>query len=278
VSFLEYALSKNDHRGDHQQIQISYDKITEFRVADVVAVDIEPKTLPLHATAVRKCYFEIELNAFVFCFHAKSIAADSSICKIDGLYGINRIIAWMIRLGQLQAFLAIAGAGSLTAAAERLGMSQPSLSRALAELEAELGGAAFTRGRSGAKLTDLGLRIMPHAREIYSRLERIHDEAEQSNAIKGRLRVGAIPSASVCFIPQLIARFGRRFQHVEISLFEEPSQSDDRLNEWLRSGTIDLAFVELPFNGAETCELLVDELCAVVPTASALGKSEQVSV
>jgi DNA-binding transcriptional LysR family regulator len=184
----------------------------------------------------------------------------------------------MPTLAQLQAFLSIADASSFTRAAEDLGISQSSLSHALATFETEIGGRVLDRGRHGAQLTDLGRRIEPYARDVIAALGRIDDEAQRSTGIAGRVRLGVIPSASLQLMPNLVGRFTRRYPRVEVSLFEEPSQDQTRLTEWLERKTIDLAIVELPFSAMETCELAADELCAVVSGASEFAANTHVSI
>jgi DNA-binding transcriptional LysR family regulator len=61
-------------------------------------------------------------------------------------------------------------------------------------------------------------------------------------------------------------------------LLEEPSQSAQLLEEWLRTQTIDPALIQLPAVGTKTTALMRDELCAILPTSSPLGRRRQVSI
>jgi DNA-binding transcriptional LysR family regulator len=120
---------------------------------------------------------------------------------------------------------------------------------------------------------------LPYARQVLSSLDAIR--AETSNAtglLAGRVRVGSIPSAAVAFLPRTIARFTRAHPNVEIVLLEEPSQSMQLLEEWLRAQTIDVALVHLPGVGVRTTMLMRDELCAIVPSSSSLSKRRQLSI
>ena len=75
-------------------------------------------------------------------------------------------------LAQFQVFVAIVDAGSFTEAAKALGMTQSSVSQAIASLEAELGVSLLTRGREGVSLTEIGARLITHVREVLNRAER----------------------------------------------------------------------------------------------------------
>lgn len=67
---------------------------------------------------------------------------------------------------QVNYFLAAAGAGSLTQAAQELGISQPTLSEQIRKLEQSVGVALFTRAKQGLTLTEAGQRFLPHARKV----------------------------------------------------------------------------------------------------------------
>lgn len=103
-------------------------------------------------------------------------------------------------------FLAVAEAGSLSAAAKRLRVAQPTVSRRLVELEAELGEALFVRSVEGARLTGLGERLLEPARrmaEWASELERAAEKNE--SAPSGVVRITAPPGLAF----ELLAPFAR---------------------------------------------------------------------
>lgn len=75
-----------------------------------------------------------------------------------------------------------------------------------------------------------------------------------------------------------MAHFSRRHAGVELVLLEEPSQGTQQLLEWLGSGTIDIALLELPVNGVEVTPFMHDELCALVPSRSPLAALKHLSV
>jgi DNA-binding transcriptional LysR family regulator len=183
-----------------------------------------------------------------------------------------------MEIHQLRAFDAIAREGSFLAAAARLDVSQSSLSHAIAALERELGARLLDRGRYGAKPTDAGRRILPYARQVLASLDAIRAETDSTGLLSGRVRVGSIPSAAVAFLPKVIARFARDYPNVEVVLLEEPSQSTQPIEEWLRAHMIDVALVQLPVAGLKTVTLMRDELCAILPAGSPLASRRQLSV
>ncbi len=98
---------------------------------------------------------------------------------------------------RLLVFRAVAHAGSFSAAARDLHLSQPSVSRAVAALEAELGVVLLLRRRDGLLLTDAGRELLGRADAVAGQLARAADEmAARRRLERGRIRLGAFPSAA----------------------------------------------------------------------------------
>lgn len=113
---------------------------------------------------------------------------------------------------QLIAFLAVADLGNLTAAAERLHLTQPALTKRLATLEDELGTPLFLRQRRGMELTPAGRVYLRHAR----RIEQEHRQAREEIGILAdagieTLRIGAGPLFHLRFVAPAFAALRRRF-------------------------------------------------------------------
>jgi DNA-binding transcriptional LysR family regulator len=184
-----------------------------------------------------------------------------------------------MQIHQLRALAAISGTKSFTTAAEQLEMSQSSLSHAVAGLEKELGVRLFERGRHGAQITDVGRRVLVHARQVLAALDSIYAEADNAaDSVSGRIRIGSIPSAAVAFLPKVIAQLNAEYRNVEVVLIEEPSQGPEQLVTLLRDHTLDAAILELPLREIPTVPLLRDELCALVSSKSNLALRKQVSI
>ncbi|WP_397534308.1 LysR family transcriptional regulator [Roseateles sp.] len=141
---------------------------------------------------------------------------------------------------QLQSFLAVAEAGSLSRAAPLLGQSQPSLSRQLASLEASVGQALFERHSRGLTLTAAGRALLPAARRMREGAQDLSlAVAAQGQQLAGTVRLTASEIVSAYFLPELLA--GLRRQHPEIQLELVASNEVENLLE--RSADIALRMV-----------------------------------
>src|SRR5437870_4959801 len=99
-------------------------------------------------------------------------------------------------------FLEIAQQGNLTHSAQRLGVSQPSLTLAMQRLEQCMGTAIFIRSRQGVKLTKAGDRLLSEARALMGQWENLRQQAVASmNEIRGRFSLGCHPSVARYTLP-----------------------------------------------------------------------------
>src|SRR4051812_6921921 len=98
-------------------------------------------------------------------------------------------------------FLAVAEAGSLSGAARRLQIGQPSVTRKLAALEYTLGAKLFRRGVEGASLTSAGERLLEPARKMAEWAGEVGRAAERSNAApRGQVRITSTPYVAYDFL------------------------------------------------------------------------------
>lgn len=126
----------------------------------------------------------------------------------------------------VDAIVAIADAGSLRGAAERIGKSQPALTKALRQAEDALGARIFTRTARGVEPTEIGRAVIARARVIRAEMRKLDEEVRQIQGDRsGSLNVTVSPLAAVRIIPQVMDRFRRRFPgvHVQISGGHPPS-------------------------------------------------------
>ncbi|WP_406297736.1 LysR family transcriptional regulator [Embleya sp. NBC_00888] len=143
----------------------------------------------------------------------------------------------------LRALVAVADCGGFGVAAGRLSITQPALSKQIQALEAEVGGALFTRGRRGAEATRLGQALLPEARELVRRVDALSRRAAQfKRGEAGSLAVG-FGLSGIDLAPQAVAAFRRRFPGVEITLEDMSSNAQV---EAVRAGDLDVGFVRLP--------------------------------
>ncbi|TDO47159.1 DNA-binding transcriptional LysR family regulator [Kribbella sp. VKM Ac-2527] len=141
----------------------------------------------------------------------------------------------------LEVFRTVAQYGSITAAARRLSFTQSAVSRQIATLEAEVGARVFDRLPRGVTLTEEGRTLLPHAEAVLDRLATARrDLGELAGLGRGRLRVGAFPTAVAALVPQALASFRDAYPDVDLSLVEGLTPV---LLERLAAGDADIAVV-----------------------------------
>jgi DNA-binding transcriptional LysR family regulator len=149
-----------------------------------------------------------------------------------------------VRLRQLAYLRETARAGGVTLAAEQLGVSQPALSRALAELERRVGVPLFERDGRRRRLTGEGEEVLAFAERVGAQAEALRERlSERARGERGPLRVGMIDAASLYVLPDVVRRFRERFPDVDLTLTVDTSSA---LLERLRRFELDLAFVVGP--------------------------------
>lgn len=150
-----------------------------------------------------------------------------------------------VKLRHIRAFLDIAADGTLTSVARRQGVTQPALSRTLAELEDLLGVALFRREQRRLILTEAGLTFRHHASLAMQALEAAA-AAVQPDARRGAIRVGLLPTAAARLFP----RVALRFQDVDPeTLLKIETGPHPYLLGLLRAGQIDLMIGRMPVAG-----------------------------
>lgn len=119
-------------------------------------------------------------------------------------------------------FLAIARSGSLSGAAQRLGMSQPTMGRRLRALEDSTGRKLFQRGREGFQLTDEGAAVLAHAERMEEESLAIERQlAGQGAELQGRLRVSSSDWFGLHVLAPVVARFVARHPAVRVDLITD---------------------------------------------------------
>lgn len=173
-------------------------------------------------------------------------------------------------LSKYEIFYRTVESGSLTGAAEALGITQSAVSHAIASLESELGFALLRRGRKGLFLTSEGERLYPDIRELVETHERLRKSSEDLLELKsGTVRVGTFTSVAVNWIPGIIKSFSEDYPGVDFRLL---SGDYNDVENWIRSGSADVAFVSLPPEpDCVYIKLKQDNLLAVLPKGHPLS-------
>ncbi len=149
-----------------------------------------------------------------------------------------------MELHQLRYFHAVARAGSFTRAAEELGIGQPSLSQQIRVLEKKIGTPLFERLGRSVKLTAFGEALLEPAQRILQDVAMAESSlANLRDGVRGRLRVGVIPTIMPYWVAPRIVDFQKQFPEVDVQLVEDLTP---RLVEQLQLGDLDIAIASLP--------------------------------
>ena len=151
-----------------------------------------------------------------------------------------------VKLRQIRVFLQIAEKGGLTAAAGVLGLSQPAVSKSLAELEDLLGAQLFLRVGRRMVLTPAGEGFRRHAREALAALD-AGAQVMRGEGLRQRVSVGLLPTVSTRFFPSVVGRFLEGRPAVTLSI---ETGSHPFLLQKLRARQMDLMIGRMP-NAAE---------------------------
>ncbi|MGJ7614063.1 MULTISPECIES: LysR family transcriptional regulator [unclassified Variovorax] len=180
---------------------------------------------------------------------------------------------------QMRCIVAIAEAGSLTKAAERLGLAQPALTQTLNRLEQELGIRIFTRSRRGATLTDAGLAILDDLRASLAYGDAAAQRARAMGAGRaGRLTVGFVTHAVYEVLPNALRRLRAAHPQLDVVLRE---MSNAEQVAALEGGRIDIALLHPPVTvTARVHELRLGEepMVAALPAAWPMAEDGCVSL
>lgn len=142
---------------------------------------------------------------------------------------------------QLRYFTAIAEEGSLSGAAARLGIAQPSLSQHLRGLEERLGVALVTRSSRGVTLTEAGEVLLGHARHILSAVEQASEDVRRAGSqVSGRVTVGLPSSVSMVLSVPLAETLRLESPNIRFRAREAMS---GHIRDWLEDGSIDLGIL-----------------------------------
>ncbi|CAG2134030.1 LysR family transcriptional regulator [Cupriavidus plantarum] len=172
-----------------------------------------------------------------------------------------------MELRHLRYFLAVAETGSVTRAAEQLGIQQPPLSQQLKALETELGVTLFERQPRGVALTPAGTALLDDARDLFARIERMRTRMQRmARGDEGALAIGFTSSAAAHKLtPEVLRACRRQFPRVTLSLSERNAAE---AIEQLADGKLSAAFVRAPVqfpDGVQFDLLLEEELVIALP-------------
>lgn len=174
-------------------------------------------------------------------------------------------------VAQLRVFAAVAERLHFRSAAADLGMSQPSLSQALATLEDGLGVRLIERSTRSVFVTPEGQALLPAAREVLESMKTLVDMAAGSGGpLSGPVRFGVIPTAAPYLLPGLLTALADHYPQAQPRIVEDQTS---RLIDSLRAGTVDVALLATPTEAAGVAEIPLyhEPFALVVPADHALA-------
>jgi DNA-binding transcriptional LysR family regulator len=177
----------------------------------------------------------------------------------------------------LALFHAVAEAGSVTGAAERLRVSQPAVSKQILELEAALGVPLLERLPRGVRLTEAGKLLAEYARRQNVLESEAARAIEEFRGLKrGRLAVGASTTIAAYLLPPVFGRFHQHYSDIELRL--EIANTRD-IQRYLMEGLIEIGLIEgvIETEDLDSRVFHQDELVAIAPPGHPLLKKKAVA-
>ncbi|GAA0488711.1 LysR family transcriptional regulator [Salinibacillus aidingensis] len=178
---------------------------------------------------------------------------------------------------QLEYFSEVARQSSFTKAAASLHVSQPSLSKAIKNLEGELGVPLFYRAARQVYLTDAGKAVFMNAKHVLESFNNLTAELTDIMELKkGEIRIGIPPIVGAAFFAKLISRFKELYPLIDLTLREVGTKA---IKQGVKEGSLDIGLVcNLPDNNQEfeKMEIVKDPLMLVVHHENPLVRQENV--
>jgi LysR family transcriptional regulator, cell division regulator len=156
---------------------------------------------------------------------------------------------------ELEYFLEVSKTLNFSRAAERLGVTQPTLSLAMQRLEQAVGSRLFLRTKSGVQLTASGAKLACRAQDLYQAWDRLREETlKDEREIRGQYTIGCHPSVGLYALPSFLRYFLENYPALELKLVHDLSR---KITEDVISFRIDFGIV---VNPVEHPDLVVQEI------------------
>jgi LysR family transcriptional regulator, regulator of abg operon len=125
-----------------------------------------------------------------------------------------------VRLSQIRDFLAVVEAGSIRAAARKLGVTQPTITKSVRSLEDDLGVSLLNRTTRGIALTALGRQFFARANVAQSELRKAEEEMSRRGGYDGSVSFGVGPAGALLYLPEAVASFRKQFPKAQLRIIE----------------------------------------------------------
>ncbi|KEK23496.1 LysR family transcriptional regulator [Bacillus gaemokensis] len=184
----------------------------------------------------------------------------------------------LMELRQLEYFLAVSKELHFTKAAEKLNISQPSLSQQIRALEHEFGMPLFDRIGKKISLTEAGRILFSHSKKVFHEIEQARTAIQELNGLQqGNLTVGALLTVINYLLPPAILNFNALYPNIELSVL---GLRTGEIREKLLQNELDIGITFLPVQDKEiiSIPLYQSELTLVVPTGHELTQHTTVTM
>jgi DNA-binding transcriptional LysR family regulator len=149
-----------------------------------------------------------------------------------------------MEMQQVRYFVALAGALNFTRAAEQCNVSQPALTRAIQQLEHELGGPLFHRERGNTHLSELGRMMLPYLQAVEESARAARDQARAVKRLERvTLTIGTMCTIGPSLMSELLVRFQASHPDVEVQVIDAGAP---QMIEMLEKGELEVAVVGVP--------------------------------
>ncbi|MFZ0490986.1 MAG: LysR substrate-binding domain-containing protein [Salegentibacter sp.] len=179
---------------------------------------------------------------------------------------------------QLNYVLAVAEHKNFTKAAQKVFVTQPTLSMQIQKLEEELDVQIFDRSKKPIQLTETGKKIVQQARNIVNESDRIQDIVDQQKGyIGGVFRLGVIPTVMPTLLPMFISNFIKKYPKVKLKIEELTTEA---IIERLKEGHLDAAIAATPLEleGIRENVLYYEPFVGYIPPSHRLREKKKLEV
>ena len=182
-----------------------------------------------------------------------------------------------MKISQINYALQVAKLGSFSAAAQKLFITQPTLSQQIRQLEQEIGTPLFVRNTRSVQLTRAGMEFLELAAPLIDNLDRLEESMKKYNSmVQGTLKIGLIWSFAYLHIDNMLNAFSHLYPDVTLNYVIGSSTS---LLEQFKAHELDLIFINLQdlsaVNAYEASLILENPLCAVINKKHPLSHLER---
>lgn len=182
----------------------------------------------------------------------------------------------MLDINRLNVFIQVAATQSCSEAAKRLHLSQPTVSKHIQNLEAELNVKLFDREGAQLRITNAGMTLLPWARKMVRQSTQLQEMMESmQDSVVGQLRIACTTTAGKYVLPHLAARFRQHYPGVQIYI--QPCVRQEMTTRLL-SEDADLGVVssEVRENDLECQYFFTDHISFIVPEKHPLSKRDSI--